>query len=63
MNDAELGKLTVKELRDLRDRVDNAIRASIARSRHSAQNPASASGAPTTMDLERERDAWKSWRG
>lgn len=54
--------MTVTELRDLRDRVDTAIRSAIARSRIERQQvlaPAAPSAA-SIIDLERERDAWKA---
>ena len=61
MTPAELERMSLKELRLLKDRIDSAIRAAIARSRV----PATASQAeapPPKIDLERERDAWKARR-
>ena len=60
MNDAELDKLTVRELRELMTRIEDAIRAGI-RAKTSARAqigvPIEKSAAPM-IDLERERDAW-----
>ena len=58
MDDAQLEKLTIKELRDLKDCIDLAIRASIRASR--APKPVAQVNAaePVKFDLERERDAW-----
>ncbi len=60
MNDTELDKLTVKELRALMSRIEDAIRAGI-RAKTSAKSqigaPAEKPAAPV-FDLERERDAW-----
>lgn len=64
MTDADLENLTVQDLRDLRARVDDAIRAQIARSRPTAMATASGASAPapSIIDLERERDAWQARR-
>jgi|LNFM01.1.fsa_nt_gb hypothetical protein len=65
MTDADLESLTVQDLRELRGRVDDAIRAQIARSRPTTTMvTASSSGAPapSVIDLERERDAWQARR-
>lgn len=57
MKQSELERMSSKELRSLKDRIDAAIRASIARSRAPvAAEPAQ----PPTIDLERERDAWQA---
>lgn len=61
VDDAELDKLTAKELLDLKDRIEIAIRAAI-RSKLAAKQspvPSTGDGAPS-IDLERERDAWLS---
>lgn len=61
MSDAELEKLTVRELRELMSRVEDAIRAGIrAKTTAKAQIGLSAEkpSAPVMVDLERERDAW-----
>lgn len=59
VNDAELAKLTSKELQDLQARIEDAIRAAI-RAKNMAKIPAPkpAADAPKVIDLERERDAW-----
>lgn len=64
MTDADLESLTVQDLRELRARVDDAIRAQIARSRPAAMVSAAslAAAAPSVVDLERERDAWQARR-
>ena len=59
MNEDELDQLTVVELRAIRDRVDAAIRAAIARSRIETSVKLAT---PAKIDLERERDAWKASR-
>ena len=59
MNEAELEKLTVKELQQLRTTVEEAIRAAI-RSKRVMSGIAPAPAPPPPMDLERERDAWLS---
>ena len=59
MKAADLNNMTVVELRELRERIDIAIRAAIARSRVKVEaQPA----APPQIDLERERDAWTARR-
>lgn len=60
MTSAELERMSLKELRLLKDRIDGAIRGAIARSRAPATAPADA--AAPKIDLERERDAWKARR-
>ncbi len=64
MTDADLENLTVQDLRDLRARVDDAIRAQIARSRPTAMAtvPGASAAPPSVVDLERERDAWQARR-
>lgn len=60
----ELATMSVKELRALRARVDDAIRAQIAKSRAEFQAktlPVDPAAQP--IDLERERDLWKARRG
>ena len=53
MNDAQLEKLTVKELTELRAEIEVAIRAAI-RAKNSSKL------GRDKIDLERERDAWLS---
>lgn len=64
MYDCDLDSMTVQELKELRDRIDNAIRAEIAKDRvqrESRKLPAEAAP-PPAIDLERERDAWAARR-
>lgn len=62
MTSAELERMSLRELRLLKDRIDGAIRGAIARSRAPAPAaPATEAPAPK-IDLERERDAWKARR-
>jgi hypothetical protein len=66
MDNAQLEKLTVKELRELNTRIETAIRAAI-RLKMLEKNPVvAAAGAATPavspVDLERERDAWLTAR-
>ncbi len=58
VDDAELEKLTVKELRDLKDQIDLAIRAVIRASRAPKLAEPANAPEPAKFDLERERDAW-----
>ena len=58
MDDAQLEMLTVKELRDLKDRIDLAIRAVIRASRAPKAAETTKAPDPVKFDLERERDAW-----
>ncbi len=63
MDDRDLEILTVQELLALRDRVDGAIRAEIAKDRLARETRAPApDDAPQVIDLERERDAWAARR-
>ena len=55
-----LDDLSVRELRALKDAVDSAIRAAIARDRVARSVPEPSS--QPVVDLERERDAWKAAR-
>lgn len=63
MNDADLERLTVKELRELMARIETAIRAGI-RAKMTAKTQtqptlAAEKAAPSAViDLERERDMW-----
>jgi hypothetical protein len=54
---AELEQLTLKDLRDLRGRIEKAIRTAIARSRQPVK-PAEAAPEQPKLDLERERAIW-----
>jgi hypothetical protein len=59
----DLDSLSVKELRDLRAHIDEAIRAAIRNSRVKPEGKAA--DAPVVSDigdLERERDAWQAAR-
>jgi hypothetical protein len=58
VDDAQLEKLTVKELRDLKDQIDLAIRAVIRASRAPMSAEPVKAAEPAKFDLERERDAW-----
>lgn len=61
MQQSDLEQMSTKELKALKDRIDLAIRAAIARSRAPASAAATSEPLPT-MDLERERDAWQARR-
>lgn len=59
----ELEAMTLAELRDLKARVDDAIRAQIRAQRLSKERPSAdtaAKPALTPDDLVRQRDAWLS---
>lgn len=56
LTEFRLDEMSVKDLLALRDRVDGAIRAAIARSRMETVNKPVAT--ENVVDLERERDAW-----
>ncbi|MEQ1615902.1 MAG: hypothetical protein ABL904_24355 [Hyphomicrobiaceae bacterium] len=59
MNDHQLDLLSVNDLRELKNNIDNAIRAAIRERNKAKERPAVAiKPAPTPFDLERERDAW-----
>ena len=58
VDDAQLEMLTVTELRDLKDRIDLAIRAAIRASRAPKTEAPISAAEPVKFDLERERDAW-----
>lgn len=65
MDDAELERLSVKELQALINRIDDAIRASIRAKRLAKLGVIEQPAAPApaaTIDLERERDAWLAAR-
>ena len=64
MNDSQLEQMSMRELREFRDAVDAAIRASIARDRNerSAKILGPAVEQRVVFDLERERDAWRASR-
>ena len=60
---AGLDDLTMSELRTLKDAVDAAIRAAIAKDRvEREQRTSGAQPAAGPVDLERERDAWTAAR-
>ena len=58
MDDAQLEKLTVNELQDLKAQIDLAIRAVIRASRAPKPDEQVKAAEPVKFDLERERDAW-----
>jgi hypothetical protein len=59
VKDPQLDKLSLKELRELKDSIDTAIRAAIRqRSEFKAKPARSATADPIKIDLEGERDAW-----
>ena len=58
VDDAQLEKLTVNELRDLKDQIDLAIRAVIRASRAPKPLEPVKAVEAAKFDLERERDAW-----
>jgi hypothetical protein len=58
----KLEDMTMAELRALKDAVDNAIRAAIARDRVERTQRAAPGAAVQPVDLERERDAWTAAR-
>lgn len=64
MTDAELDRLTVKELRVLNTRIEDAIRAQIRAKRLGMPAMADAAGQhqQKSIDLEKERDAWLASR-
>ena len=68
MTDAELGKLSLLELRDLQAQIHVAIRARIRaqQARKMGVEPIAAPAAPAAQvapfDLARERDAWLAGR-
>jgi hypothetical protein len=61
VTNAELDKLTVKELRALNEQIEVAIRAAI-RAKRTGVNGAHAAPAEKAIDLEKERDAWLAAR-
>ena len=64
MDDTQLEKLTVNELRELNGQIESAIRAAIRAKRLGGMPAMSVGGgvaaAPVMIDLERECDAWLS---
>lgn len=59
VNDHQLDLLSVKELKELKESIDTAIRAAIRERNKAKERPVvAAKPAPTPFDLERERDAW-----
>lgn len=64
MEQSELEQMSVKDLRALKDRIDDAIRSEIAKQRMAReQNTVKpAEEAAPLIDLERERDAWAARR-
>lgn len=64
MDASALEQMTLKELKQLKDRIDVAIRAAIRQSRSpvAPADQAAAQAPPPKFDLEAERDAWKARR-
>ena len=63
MDEFLLDRLSVKELRELKDGIDLAIRAVIrARRESKAGSPAAVTPTSARIDLERERDEWIATR-
>ena len=64
MDEAALERMSVKELRELKDRIDDAIRAYIVKQRVEREGVRTPDGqsAPVPIDLEAERDAWAARR-
>ncbi len=62
MDECELDSMTVQELRELRERIDDAIRAEIARERKARTTKDDPAPKVETIDLELERDAWAARR-
>jgi hypothetical protein len=64
VNDAQLRMMSVKELRELKQNIDVAIRSAIARSRITGSNTTDSAkpAEPKKLDLEQERDAWQAAR-
>ena len=59
MDQIQLDQLSLNELRQLKDNIDNAIRAQIRAKMAMKANPSAAAiVARPPVDLERERDAW-----
>ena len=55
----QLDKMSVKDLRQLRDDIDTAIRSKIVQDRLARMTKIAV---PTKIDLESERDAWQARR-
>ena len=64
MDEAELERMSVRELRELKDRIDQAIRAYIVKQRVEREGVRLVNGhaEPVAVDLEAERDAWAARR-
>jgi hypothetical protein len=64
VNDAQLQLMSVKELRELKQNIDAAIRSAIARSRNTVSRSADSDKPvePKKLNLEQERDAWQAAR-
>ena len=62
VKDSQFEHMSVRELREFRDAVDAAIRASIARDRNERSAKVAMPAERVLIDLERERDAWKASR-
>jgi len=64
MDQSELEQMSVKDLCALKDRVDDAIRAEIAKQRLAREQVTikPSEEAVQLIDLERERDAWAARR-
>jgi hypothetical protein len=60
MEGAELDQMTTVELRALKDRIDTAIRAAIAKRR--IEKSGVAERPMGVVDLEKDRDAWMARR-
>lgn len=60
MDDAELNRMSLRELLELQAELHAGIRAAIRAKRLGVPMPASAGAGPAgqSLDLERERDAW-----
>lgn len=61
VTDAELDRLTVKELQVLNEQIEDAIRSAIRAKRQMA-TVGTAALADKSIDLEKERDAWLAGR-
>ncbi len=62
MSDAELERMTIKELMDLKARAQDAIRARIRAKREAKTAEIRPAGAPAARDLESDFNAWMKTR-